>query len=64
MTASPWMTIDEAAAYGRVSVPTLRGEIKARRLAAYRVGGHRVFRLRASDLDAWLLKFATPVAAS
>lgn len=50
-----WMNLEKAAEYVCVSVPTLRREIKAGRLRAFRVGGRKAIRLRQADLDAWML---------
>jgi excisionase family DNA binding protein len=60
---SPWLTLPEAAAYARVSQPTIRREARAGRLAAYKVGGRRMWRFRAVDLDAWLTESTTPERA-
>jgi excisionase family DNA binding protein len=54
-TARAWMTLSEGAQHARVSEATLRREAKAGRLRAYKVGGRRVWRLRADDIDAWLM---------
>lgn len=50
-----WMNLRTAAGYVRVSVPTLRREIKAGRLRAFKVGGRKAIRLRQADLDDWML---------
>jgi excisionase family DNA binding protein len=51
---SRWMTLAEAGDYARVSALTLRREVRALRLHAYRVGGRRALRLKADDIDRWL----------
>jgi excisionase family DNA binding protein len=55
-----WMTLEQAAGHVQLSAVTLRREIRGGRLAAYRVGGRRIIRLRAEDLDAWLASYQTP----
>lgn len=57
---TPWLKIEEAAAYARVSQPTIRREVKGGRLKAYRVGGKRALRFRVEDVDAWLLTYLVP----
>ncbi len=52
--ASPWLTIDEAAAYLRISDRTLRRAVRDRAVRAYRVGGKRELRFRQEDLDAFM----------
>jgi excisionase family DNA binding protein len=49
-----WITLEQAASRARLHVATLRRAIAAKRLRAIRVNGGRVFRLRASWVDAWL----------
>jgi excisionase family DNA binding protein len=61
---TPWLKIDEAAAYARVSEPTIRRELKGGRLKAYRVGGKKALRFRVEDVDAWLLSFMVPQPAA
>ena len=51
--STPWKTIGSAAVYASVSPATVKREIRAGRLRAYKVGG-RLVRLHVSDLDAWL----------
>ena len=50
-----WLTIEEAAAYLRVSDRTIRRALAAGDVKAYRVGGRRDLRFRREDLDAYLL---------
>ena len=61
MTADPWITLSEGGAYAHVHPATLRREIKAGRLVAYRIGGRKSIRLKASAIDAWLEASHTPV---
>jgi excisionase family DNA binding protein len=49
-----WGTLKEAAEYARCSTVTLRREIQAGRLRAYRLATRRVWRLRLSDVDRWI----------
>jgi excisionase family DNA binding protein len=49
-----WLTVLAASEVCAVSVPTLRREIEAGRLQAYRIGVGRLIRIRRDDLDAWL----------
>ena len=57
---TPWLKVEEAAAYARVSEPTIRREVKGGRLKAYRVGGRRALRFRVEDVDAWMSACQTP----
>ena len=50
----PWLSIERAAIHADVSPDTVRNWISAGQLKAGRMG--RVVRLRASDIDAMLLK--------
>ncbi|MFN2444083.1 MAG: excisionase family DNA-binding protein [Vicinamibacterales bacterium] len=58
---SPWLRIDEAAAYARCGVKLLYREITASRLRACRVGGRRQLLTKAEWVDAWLEASATPI---
>ena len=51
---SSWLTLIEAAQYAKVSGVTLRREARAGRLRGYKVGGRRLWRFKAEDVDAWL----------
>ena len=53
-TATPWLRIQEAAAYARCGRKLLYREIAAGRLRAARVGGRREIRLRQQWIDDWL----------
>jgi excisionase family DNA binding protein len=57
---TPWLKINEAAEYARVSEPTIRREVRGGRLKAYRVGGKKALRFRVEDVDAWLLSWQVP----
>ena len=61
VSASPWLTADEAAQRARTGVKTIYSEVAAGRLRAARVGGRRALRLRPEWVDAWLDLSATPV---
>lgn len=47
-----WMTIDEAARYLKVSVPSIRKYVKSGKIPSYRQG--YIIRLNKADLDAFL----------
>lgn len=49
-----WLTAAEAAEHVRVSEPIIRDAVKRGDLPAYGIGKGRNFRLKASDIDAWL----------
>ncbi|WP_448389455.1 helix-turn-helix domain-containing protein [Mycolicibacterium sp. XJ1904] len=50
-----WFTPTEAAEYLKVSVDLIRAAVKAGELPAYPVGTGRDYRLRASDIDDWMM---------
>lgn len=54
-----WMTIEEAAKYLKVSVPSIRKYIKSGKIPSYRQG--YIIRLKQSDLDAFLSPAPAPV---
>ena len=54
MTESPWMTLDEAAAYLRVSKRTMRTLVARERVTAYRINPRGALRFKPDDLDAAL----------
>lgn len=58
---SPWMTAKEAATYLKCGRDFIHREIKAGRLQAARIGGHREIRTRAEWCDQWVTDQATPV---
>jgi excisionase family DNA binding protein len=47
-----WLTIEEAASYLKLSVPTIRKYITAGKLPSYKQG--RLIRLKRPELDAFL----------
>lgn len=49
-----WLTAAGGAEYAKVSEPIIREAIKDGFLPAYGIGKGRNFRLKASDIDAWL----------
>jgi excisionase family DNA binding protein len=55
-----WLTLSEAAHRARTSAPTLRREVRARRLRCARVGGRRAMRFRPAWIDEWLEQTSTP----
>jgi excisionase family DNA binding protein len=54
MTTSEWFTVQEAAAYLKLTVQTIRSYVKSGKLPAYRNG--RVIRIKRIDLDAFFKK--------
>jgi excisionase family DNA binding protein len=58
---SPWLTVDEACAYAKVSRATLLRAARLGRVQGFKVNSARLWRFRASDLDTWIEKSATPV---
>ena len=52
VTADEWLTVKEASAYLKVSIPTLRKYIRNGILPHYRQG--RIVRLRSSDINDFL----------
>jgi excisionase family DNA binding protein len=59
-TASPWLTVSEAADRARCGPKLIYREVAAKRLKAARVGGRRELRLRPEWIDQWL-DASTPV---
>ena len=53
VTQSPWLTLAQGARHANLSEATLRREARAGRLRGFKVGGRRVWRFRAEDIDAW-----------
>ena len=54
-TASPWLTAVEAAYYAKVSVATIREEVKKGELPASAVGRKgRHYRIAVADVDSWM----------
>lgn len=49
-----WLTAQEAADYVKCSERTIRDTVKAGDIPAYTFGTGRQFRIKASDVDAWL----------
>lgn len=60
---TPWLTVPEAAARGKVGSKLIYREVKAGRLRAARVGGRRELRFRSEWVDVWLERCAEPVEA-
>ena len=59
-TATPWMTVSEAAARARCGRKTLFRAIAAGRLRASRIDQRRAIRVHVEWLDAFLIAAATP----
>jgi excisionase family DNA binding protein len=51
---SPWLTLDEAAAYAKLSKASITRARKSGSLRGYRVQGKKLWRFHVADLDAWL----------
>jgi excisionase family DNA binding protein len=49
-----WLTLRGAAQHTQLSPATLLRAVKRGELIAFRVGGRRLIRFRAHDLDGWL----------
>jgi excisionase family DNA binding protein len=62
VTASPWLTLADAAAYVHRGRRFLRREVDAGRLRAARIGGRGEILTRAEWLDQWVTSQAQPVA--
>ncbi len=56
---SPWLTLKQAASYGKCSDSTIRRAVKRGRLIAYRVGGGSSIRIHLNDFDSWLRQSPT-----
>jgi excisionase family DNA binding protein len=50
-----WLTVREAADYVRVSENLIRNAIKLGYLVAYPIGTGTQYRLRAEDIDEWMM---------
>ena len=55
MADSPWLTLDEAAAYAKVSTATITRARKGGGLRGYKVQGKKLWRFHVADLDQWLV---------
>lgn len=51
---SPWLTLDEAAAYAKLSPATITRARKAGGLRGYKVQGKKLWRFNVTDVDRWL----------
>ncbi len=51
---SPWLTLDEAAAYTKLSIATITRARKSGGLRGYKVQGKKLWRFHVADLDRWL----------
>lgn len=63
-TATPWRTVEELAAYAKVSKKSIYAAVASGKLRAARVGGRRDIRGKDSWTDAWLEATATPQETS
>jgi excisionase family DNA binding protein len=53
-----WLTVREAADYVRVSENLIRDAIKSGYLPAYAIGTGSQYRVRAEDIDEWMMSRA------
>jgi excisionase family DNA binding protein len=53
-----WLTKTESAAYAKLGSRLIQNAVNAGELPAYRIGKGREYRLRAVDVDAWLMSRA------
>jgi excisionase family DNA binding protein len=60
-TASPWLTVKEAAAVAKCGAKLIYREVRAGRLRAARIGARRDLRIHRCWVDEWLEASATPV---
>lgn len=51
---SPWLTLDEAAAYAKLSTASITRARKSGSLRAIRVQGKKLWRFHIADVDRWL----------
>lgn len=51
---SPWLTLDQAAAYAKVSIATITRALKSGGLRGYKVQGKKLWRFNIAELDRWL----------
>jgi excisionase family DNA binding protein len=49
-----WLSLKGAAQHTQLSTATILRAVKRGDLAAFRVGGQRLLRFRAHDLDTWI----------
>jgi excisionase family DNA binding protein len=58
-TNTPWLTLNEAGAYTKLSTATITRARKGGALRGYKVQGKKLWRFHVADLDRWLQKGAT-----
>jgi excisionase family DNA binding protein len=51
---SPWLTLDEAAAYAKLSKATMTRALKSEALRGYKVSGKKLWRFNVADVNRWL----------
>ena len=59
VSASPWLTVKQAADRARCGTKLIYREVKAGRLKAARIGGRRELRVLADWIDEWLIEQST-----
>lgn len=62
MSAKPWLTVAEGAAYAGLCRDTIYTACERGELQHVRVGGRRAIRLRADWIDAWLERHTQGIA--
>ncbi len=51
---SPWLTLDEAAAYAKLSQATITRARKSGALRGYKVSSKKLWRFNVADVNRWL----------
>jgi excisionase family DNA binding protein len=51
---SPWLTLEEAATYAKLSTASITRARKSRALTGYKVQGKKLWRFNVTDIDRWL----------
>lgn len=60
-STDPWLDVRAAAAQAGCATKTIYYAIRSRQMRAAKLGGRRVWRVRASWVDAWLESTTTPI---
>jgi excisionase family DNA binding protein len=56
--STEWLTKTESAAYAKIGPRLIQAAVSSGELPAYRIGKGGQYRLRAVDIDAWLMSKA------
>jgi len=62
--ATPWLTVDEAAARAKCGERSIYNAVRAGKLRAARLGGRRELRFLQEWVDGWLLATSTAVVVN